>query len=112
MSRSSHRRCSIKKVFLKLDEMGVRYNYALYLFVSFWYYYYIINIILLLYYSIQKQSNGSVPLFLKISQNSQGNTCTGVSFLSAVSNFINEETPVQCFLKLLTIFAESSIVDV
>ena len=33
-------------------------------------------------------------MFLKISQNSQGNTCTGVSFLNAASNFINEETQV------------------
>ena len=37
-------------------------------------------------------------------------TFTGVSFLSATSNFIIEETPAQCFPKpLLTIFAESSI---
>ena len=50
-------------------------------------------------------------VFLKISQNPQENTCTRVSFLSAASNFINEETPVQCFPKPLTIFAESSIVD-
>ena len=32
-------------------------------------------------------------------------------FLSAASNFINEETPAQCFPKPLTIFAKSSIVD-
>ena len=51
-------------------------------------------------------------VFLKISQNSQENTCTGVSFLSAASNFINEVTPAQCFPKPLTIFAKSSIVDV
>ena len=61
---------------------------------------------LLLYYSVL-----IVPLFLKISQNSQENICTVVSFLSAASNFINEGTPGQCFPKLLTIFAKSSIVD-
>ena len=38
-------------------------------------------------------------------------TCTRVSFLSAASNFINEETPAQCFPKPLTIFAKSFIVD-
>ena len=43
---------------------------------------------------------------------SQENTYTGVSFLSAASNFINEETPAQCVSKSLTIFAKSSIVDV
>ena len=37
---------------------------------------------------------------------------TGVSFLSAASSFINEETPAQCFPKPLTIFAKSSIVYV
>ena len=51
-------------------------------------------------------------VFLKISQNSNKNTCTGVSFLSAASNFINEGTPAQCYPKPLTIFAKSSIVDV
>ena len=51
-------------------------------------------------------------VFLKISQNSQENTCTGVSYLSATSIFINEETPTLCFPKALTIFAKSSIVDV
>ena len=51
-------------------------------------------------------------MFLKISQNSQKNTCTGISFLSATTNFINEETPAQCFPKPLTIFAKSSIADV
>ena len=38
-------------------------------------------------------------------------TCPLVSFLSAASNFINEETPAQCFPKPLTIFAKSFIVD-
>ena len=33
-------------------------------------------------------------------------------FLSAASNLINEETPGQCFPKLLTIFTKSSIVGV
>ena len=51
-------------------------------------------------------------VFLKIYQNPQENTSTGVSFLNALSNFINEETPAQCFLELLTIFAKISIVDV
>ena len=32
-------------------------------------------------------------------------------FLSAASNFINKETPAQCFSKPLTIFAKSSIAD-
>ena len=32
-------------------------------------------------------------------------------FLSAASNFINEETPAQCFPKPLAICAKSSIVD-
>ena len=50
-------------------------------------------------------------VFLKLLQNSPGNTCTRVSFLSAASNFINEETPAQCFPKPLSIFAISSIVD-
>ena len=51
-------------------------------------------------------------VFLKISQNSQDKTCTGVSFLSATYNFINGETPAQSFPKSLAVFAESSIVDV
>ena len=33
--------------------------------------------------------------FLKILQNSQENTCTEVSFLSAAISFINEESPAQ-----------------
>ena len=79
------------------------YNYALHLFVSFWYYYICI---------LSRSSRTEVFLkkvFLKISQE---NTCTGVSFLSVASNFINEETPAQCFPKPLIIFAKSSIVDV
>ena len=51
-------------------------------------------------------------VFLNISQNSQENTCTEMSFLTAFSNFINEEAPAKCFPKPLTIFAKGSIVDV
>ena len=47
-------------------------------------------------------------VYFKILQNAQENTCTGVSFLSAASNFINEET----WPKLLTLFAKNSIVDI
>ena len=76
------------------------------MFVLFWYYYICI---------LSRSCRTEVFLekvFLKISQNSQENTCTGVSFLSAASNFfINEETPPQCFPKPLTIFAKSFIVD-
>ena len=50
-------------------------------------------------------------VFLKIPQYLQENTCTGASFLSATSNFINEETPAQCFPKPLTTFAKSPIVN-
>ena len=50
--------------------------------------------------------------FLKTTQNSKENTCTGVFFLSAAGNFINEEVPAHCFPKPLTIFAKRSIVDV
>ena len=50
-------------------------------------------------------------VFLKISQNSQENTCTVISYSRTASNFINEKTPVQCFPKPLTIFPKSSIVD-
>ena len=50
-------------------------------------------------------------VFLKLLQNSQENTCTGVSLLSAASNFINEETPAQCFSKLLTIYTKSPIIN-
>ena len=80
-------------------------NYVSYLFVSFWYYYICI---------LSRSSRTEVFLkkvFLKISQNSQENTCTGVFFLCATSNFINEESPAQCFPKPLTIFAKSPIVD-
>ena len=51
-------------------------------------------------------------VLLKILQNSQENTYTRVSFLIALNNFINEETPAQCFPKPLVISAKSSIVDV
>ena len=47
-------------------------------------------------------------VYFKILQNSQENNCTGVSFLSAASNFINEET----WSKSLTLFAKNSIVDI
>ena len=47
-------------------------------------------------------------VFLKIGQNLQEGTCTGVSFLRAADNFINEEPPPQCFPKPLTIFAKGS----
>ena len=50
-------------------------------------------------------------MFVKISQNSQENAGTGVSFISAASNFIGEETPAQCFPKPSTIFAKNSFVD-
>ena len=51
-------------------------------------------------------------MFLKISQNSQENTCTEVSFLIAASNFIHKETQAQCFPKpCFPIFVKSSIVD-
>ena len=46
-----------------------------------------------------------------LKRNSQENTCTRVSFLSAAGSFISEETPAQCFPKPLTIFAKSYIVD-
>ena len=51
-------------------------------------------------------------MFLNISQNSQENNCTRVSFLSAAYNFINGETLAQFFPKSLDIFAKSPIVDV
>ena len=94
-----------KKNFFQTGWNEVRYNYVLYLFVSFWYYYICI---------LSKSSRTEVFLktvFLKMSQNSQENTCTGVSFLTAASNFINEETPAQCFSKPLTIFAKSPIAN-
>ena len=105
MSRSSHQRCSMKKVFLKLDEMG-QDIIVLYLLVSFWYCHICI---------LSKRSLTEVFLkkvFLKIQRNSQESTCTKVSFLSAANNFIDEETPAQCFPKSLTIFAKIPIVDI
>ena len=90
--------------FSKTGWNGVRCNYVPYLFVSFWYHYICM---------LSRSSRTDVFLkkvFLKISQNSQENTCTEVSFLSAVCNFINEQTLTQCFLKSLVIF--TSIVDV
>ena len=82
-----------------------KYNHVLYLFISFCYYYICI---------LSRSSRGEVFLktvFLKISQNWQENTCTGVSFLSATSNFVNEETPAHCFPKPLTILAKSPIAN-
>ena len=82
---------TLKKNFSKTGWNGVRYNYVLYLFVTIWYYYICI---------LSRCCHTKVFLktaFLKVLQNSQENTCTGVSFLSAGSNFINEETLAQCF---------------
>ena len=59
---------------LKLDEMGVRQNYVLCLFVLFWYY----NICI-----FSRSSRSEVffkKLLLQISQNSQEKTCAGVLF--------------------------------
>ena len=84
---------------------GVRYNYVLYLFVSFWYYYTFI---------LSRSSRTEVFLkkvFLKIVQNSLENTCIGIFFFNATSNF-NEEAPAQCIPKSLTICTKSFIVDV
>ena len=93
-----------KKIFLNWMKLG-KYNSVLYLFASFSHY----------YICILSRSSRLVffkKVFLKISQNSQENTCIAVSFLRAASNFNNEETPVQCFPKPLTIFTKSFIVDV
>ena len=107
MSISSHQRYYIKKAVKLLNWMKLgKYNYVLYLFVSFWYYYICI---------LSRGSRTEVFLkksFLKISQNSQENTCTGISVLSATGNFINEETPAHRFPRPLTIFAKTSIVDI
>ena len=84
----------------------MRYNYVSHLYVSFWYYYICI---------LSRSSRTEVffkKVFWKILQNSQENTCNGISFLSASSNFVNEKIPAQCFPKPLTISAKSSIVDV
>ena len=59
-------------------------------------------ILLLLYlYSIQKCCIRTEAFFkkafLKISQNSQENTCNGVSFLSAASNCIKKGSPAHMF---------------
>ena len=78
----------------KLDEIG--HDYALYLFVSFWYYYICI---------LSRESRTEVFLkkvFLKKSQNSQENTCTGIPFLSAST----------VFSKAVDYFCKSSIIDV
>ena len=92
-----------KKLFLNWMKLG-KYNSVLYLFASFLHYYIcILSRSSLVFFK---------KVFLKISQNLQENTCTAVSFLRAASNFNNEETPVQCFPKPLTIFTKSFIVDV
>ena len=101
MSRSSHRRCSIKK----LIEMG-------YDLIMFHIYLFQFGIIIFAFFPEAVERRCSWQFFLKISQNSQKSICTGVPFLACGSNFINEETPAQCFPKPLTIFAKSYIVDV
>ena len=55
-----------------------------------------------------KNKKGVLKNFAKFTRN----TCTGVSFLSTTSNFIDEETQALWFPKPLTIFVESSIADV
>ena len=63
-----------KKSFSLTRWNGVAYNCVSYLFVSFWYYH---------VYILSKSNRTEVfykKVFLKISQNSQENTCTGVSF--------------------------------
>ena len=105
MSRSSHQRCSIKKLFL--NWMKWAEIWLCFIFIRF------IFVLLYLYFIRSNRTEVFLKkVFLKISQNSQENTCTGVSFLSAASNFINEETIAQCFPKPMTIFAKSSIIDV
>ena len=95
-----------KILYKKAWRNGVRSNYVSYLFVSFWYY----------YISILSRSSRTEMFLrkvsLKISQNAQENACTGVSFLITVNNFINEETPEQCFQKPFTIFTKRFVVDV
>ena len=57
----------------------------IYIFVSLWYYYICI---------LSRSSRNEVffkKVFLKTSQNSQENTCNGVSFLSTASNFIKKD---------------------
>ena len=82
--------------FSETEWNGVRNNYV---FVSFWYYYICI---------LFRSSRAEVFLkkvFLKISQNSQETTCTGVTF------FLWRDA-AHCFPKSLTIFTKSSAVDV
>ena len=65
--------------------------------------------------SLQKQSYGTFlkKVFLKILQNWQENSFTGVYFLSAISNFNNEEAPALCFqsLWLFSLKAPSHMFD-
>ena len=74
---------------------GVRYNCFKCFFISFWYCY-----ICILFRSSRTE------VFAKFTRKHQA------PLLSAVSNFINEETLARCFPKPLTIFAKNSIVDV
>ena len=67
-----------------LDEM--RYEIIMFYVYSFY-----LGIII---FVLHREASMEVLLkkvFLKISKNLQGNTCTGVSFLSAASNCINEK---------------------
>ena len=95
----------LDKAFLNLDEMG--YDIIILYIFSFHF-----GTIIFVFYPEAVVRRWSLKVFYKIWQNSQENTSTGVSFLSAASNFINEETLAQCFPKPLTIFPKSSIVDV
>ena len=88
-----------KKLFLN----WMKWDKILLCFIFIWYY----------YICITSRSSRTVvfykKVFLKNSQNLHGNTCTGFSFLSAASNFINEETPVQSFPKPLNSFEKRPI---
>ena len=77
----------------------------------FYIYLFHFGIIIFVFYPEAVVPRCSLTVFLKISQNSQENTFTGVSFLSAPSNFINEETLTQCTPKSLTVFAKRPIVN-
>ena len=86
--RSSHRRGSIKK----LDEMGSD-------IIMLHIYLFHFGIVIFVFYPEVVEWRCSLK------------TCPRVSFLSATSNFINEETLAQFFPKPLTIFTKSFIVD-
>ena len=91
-------RTAMKSNICLLNWMKLGYNYVLYIY----------SFHLLYLYSIQKQSTEVFfrKVYLKISQSLQESTCTGVSFLSAGSNFVNKEAPEQCFPKSLTLFGK------